>query len=669
MTSQCRLLVAVASLGLAFAASVGVASAADLPPRVIERLDRGVVAIKDKPGQTFVSWRLLGTEAANTAFDVFRSADGGSPVKLNTAPLTGPTFFIDTTADATKSNSYTVKVAGGDSDSAGNEKPSPMALIPANDDPKPYHALKLKTVEGYIPNDASTADLDGDGQLEIILMLTGRARDNSQPGPTDPPIIQAYKLDGTLMWQINLGKNIRAGAHYTQFMVYDFDSDGRAEMICKTSDGTVDGQGKIIGDANAVYLNNNFHVLKGPEFLTVFDGRTGAAIDTINYNPPRTPVNPLDPDPAELRSQWGDAGGNRGERYLAAVAYLDGVHPSAVMCRGYYTRTALWAVDYRNGKLAERWLFDTGNAKDSPYAGQGNHNLSVADVDGDGKDDIIYGGMAVSSEGKGLWSTEYGHGDAIHIGDLDPSNPGLEMFRIQERWDDAGAHMIDLKTGKTLWKKPSVSKPVGGKNQGPGRGLAADIDPRTPGAECWALGAGVDALWDAKGNVINPEVPKMVMGLGQTTYGIDAPTSQPNRLAATCNFRIYWDGDKLDELLDRNQIAKWDWEKGETRPLLVAEDCVSNNGTKATPTLSADIFGDWREELILANREGTELRIFSTTIPTEYRCYTLMHDPIYRLSIAWQNVAYNQPPHVSWDFYGTATPPKPNITYPTGNLR
>ncbi|HEX8339670.1 MAG TPA: hypothetical protein VF624_02050, partial [Tepidisphaeraceae bacterium] len=264
------------------------------------------------------------------------------------------------------------------------------------------------------------------------------------------------------------------------------------------------------------------------------------------------------------------------------------------------------------------------------------------------------------------YSSGYGHGDAIHVGDLDPANPGLEMFRIQERFGDAGAHMIALKTGETLWKKPSLEKVAGGKNQGPGRGLSADIDPTRPGFESWALGAGVKGVWDAKGNEISAKKPTIRIKANEGTFGVDATNAGPDRVVDSCNFRIYWDGDVLDEILDKTQIVKWDWQKEETWPVLVASDVVSNNGTKSTPTLSGDILGDWREEVIWPTADGKELRIYTTTIPTERRMYTLMHDPQYRLSIAWQNVAYNQPPHLGFSIEGNKAAPKPNITTPRG---
>ncbi len=506
-------------------------------------------------------------------------------------------------------------------------EPSRAFTLPENAPARPYLSVPLQTPEGYAPNDGSVADLDGDGEYDIVLHQAGRGKDNSQNGETDAPILQGYKLDGTLLWTINLGKNIREGAHYTQFMVYDLDGDGRAEVVCKTADGTIDAKGKVIGDANANYVSKEGRILSGPEYLTVFDGLSGAALATTKYTPARHP-DTENPTGDQLKKEWGDNYGNRVDRFLACIAYLDGVHPSVVMCRGYYTRTVLAAWDWRGGKLTSRWVFDSKDKGNEKFAGQGNHNLSVGDVDNDGKDEIIYGGMAIDDNGKGLYSTGLGHGDALHFSDLDPTHPGLEVFRIQERFDDAGVHMFDAKTGEILWKKPSLMAATSGgdKGEGPGRGLALDIDPRYPGFECWAAGAGLSKkMWDCKGNQIADTTPSVNMG-------------------------VYWDGDLLSELLDGTMISKWDWENAKTNKLLDAKDfdCVSNNGTKANPVLSADILGDWREEVIWRTADNKELRIFSTTIPTNYRFPTFMHDPIYRLGIAWQNVAYNQPPHTSF---------------------
>jgi rhamnogalacturonan endolyase len=597
--------------------------------RQMEYLNRGLVAVPDGKGNIFVSWRLLVTDDNNIAFNIYRSSNKEKAVKLNKTPIDAFTHYNDEKTDSTRSYTYFVTPVVKGKELTASEKFTVRALA------KMYLSIPLRTPEGYSANDASVGDLDGDGEYEIIIHLTGRAHDNSQGGVTDPPIFQAYKMNGTFLWQINLGKNIREGAHYTQFMVYDLDGDGKAEIAMKTADGTIDGKGNVIGDSTKDWRNDKGYILSGPEYLTVFNGLTGEIINTTDYVPPRH--GKLNPSTEELKAMWGDGYGNRMDRFLACVAYLDGVHPSLVMCRGYYTRTILAAWDLVNGKLKKRWVFDSNDEGNKKFAGQGNHNLTVADVDGDGKDEIVYGQMTVDDDGKGLYSTGIGHADALHVSDLDPSRPGLEVFSIQERFDDAGANFRDARTGEVIWKKASVK--AGNDGEGPGRALALDVDPRYPGFECWVAGAGITGMFDNKGNTISEKTP-------------------------ACNMGIFWDGDVLSEILNGVNISKWIYDSSKTATLFDGRnfDCMSNNGTKANPCLSADLFGDWREELVCRTRDSKELRIFTTTIPTDKKFYTLMQDPQYRLSIVWQNVAYNQPPHTSF-FMGQdmPQPPKPNI--------
>ncbi|OYU55014.1 MAG: hypothetical protein CFE25_12820 [Chitinophagaceae bacterium BSSC1] len=589
--------------------------------RVMEKLNRALVAVPDGAGKAFLSWRCLAADPENLSFNLYRQEKGAKKIKINASPIVSVTSFLDSGLDSTKEYDYSITMISNGKES----EPVSKFVFAAN--AQRYLSIPLQTPSGYSPNDASVGDLDGDGGYEIILHQTGRGRDNASAGFSDAPIFQAYKLDGTLLWTINLGKNIREGAHYTQFMVYDLDGDGIAEVCMKTADGTIDGLGKPIGDSSKDYRNKDGKILDGPEFFTVFDGRTGAALATAPYLPARGDIG-----------AWGGRGGNGGndrsgnrvDRFTACVAYLDGALPSVVMCRGYYGRTVLAAWDWRGGKLSSRWVFDSENGA-NPFSGMGNHNLSVADVDADGKDEIIFGSMCVDDNGKGLYSTGLRHGDAIHVSDLDLSNPGLEVYGVHEIEDNtkgAGAAMYDAKSGKILWTSEM--------DQDVGRGVAADIDPTYPGAEAWG---GSEGLKSAKGERIGA-----------------APRS--------VNFIIQWDGEPLYELLNGTSIEKWDYQNKQLVKMLDAREygCVSNNGSKSNPVLSADVLGDWREEVIYRSADNKELRIFSTNLPTTRKFYSLMQDPQYRLSVAWQNVGYNQPPHTSFFMGdGMKNPPKPNI--------
>jgi len=603
------------------------------PPRQMEHLTRAPVAIMTEEG-IYVGWRLLGTDPTDIAFNVYR--DG---VKLNSTPLTESTNYLD--PDGTIDSVYEIRPV-----ILSEEQPeSSTTTVWARN----YLDIPIrKPADGTTPNgetytyhanDGSVGDLDGDGQYEIVIKWQpSNAKDNSQSGYTGETYLDAYKLDGTFLWRINLGINIRSGAHYTQFLVYDLDGDGRAEVVAKTADGTVDGGGHVIGDPNADYRNTNGYVLNGPEYLTVFDGRTGRAITTVDYDPPRGNV-----------SDWGDNYGNRVDRFLAGVAYLDGVRPSIIMARGYYTRTVLVAYNFENGQLRKLWRFDTNDPGYGSWTGQGYHSLSIADVDGDGKDEIIYGQITIDHDGSGLYNSGLGHGDALHVGDFIPSRPGLEIFAVQE---NAGApygyDMRDARTGEILWGYPT--------GQDTGRGLTADIDPRYEGAEAWAIrgewNSTVGGLHRATGEKIADQIP-------------------------STNFAIWWDGDLLRELLDHEwndaqatgvgKIDKWDYENLRLVNLLKAEGTLSNNHTKGTPVLQADLLGDWREEVIWRTVDSNALRLYTTTDLTDTRIYTLMHDPQYRLAIAWQNVGYNQPPHPSFFIgVGMEEPPIPNIVTKRG---
>ena len=604
----------------------------------MEYLNRGLVATPTSDGKVFISWRLLGDEPYNTAFNLYKTTNGRS-IKLNAKPIEDVTSFLDEQHDSMQANVYTVKKI---TKAKAKEDGNSTFLLKAQ--AAGHLSIPLQTPAGYAVNDASVGDMDGDGSYEIVLHMAGKGADNSRPGFTDPPVFQCYALDGRMLWQINLGKNIREGAHYTQFMVYDLDGDGRAEIAMKTADGTIDGTGQVIGDSSKDYRNQRGYILSGPEYLTVFNGMTGAAMSTVEYDPPRHP-DTENPNMDQLKQVWGDGYGNRVDRFLACVAYLDGVHPSLVMCRGYYTRTVLAAWDYKNGTLSKRWIFDSDKEGNKMFAGQGNHNLTVTDVDNDGKQEIIYGQMTIDDNGRGLYSTGIGHADALHVSDFDPERPGLEVFSTQERFGDAGANFRDAKTGEVVWKIASIK--AGDDGEGPGRALAIDIDPRYAGAESWVAGAGITGMFDVKGNKIAERTP-------------------------ACNMGIYWDGDALSEVLNGIAVYKWKYETSSTETIFdgKAFGGQSINGSKSNPCLSADILGDWREEILVRSADNKKLLIFTTTIPTQIKLHTLMHDPQYRMSIAWQNVAYNQPPHTSYFLgHGMKQPPMPKINITSKSIQ
>ncbi len=628
----------------------------------MERLDRGLVAVRTSLDSVLLSWRYLSTDPVDTQFDIYR--DGK---KIGHRGNRESTTFMDANSAVRKTR---YEVVPSNSDLKGK------TVLPANA-PVGYIDIPLlrptgyKDTEGrevhYTASDASVADLDGDGQLEIILKWEpSNSRDNSQSGITNNTFLDAYKIvNGKHLWRIDLGRNIRSGAHYTQFMVYDLDGDGRAELVCKTADGTVDGRGCVIGDptanhvrqpdTNAYQANGNpgeqfrgpgwpnnmdrkaargGFIHKGPEYLTVFEGRTGRAIHTVDYLPGR----------GELKD-WGDNYANRSDRFLACVAYLgnervtDGKREqlaSVVMCRGYYTRTVLAAWDFDGKQLKQRWVFDS-NEQGRQYAGQGNHNLRVADVDGDGLDEITYGSMAVDNDGRGLYSTGFGHGDALHVTSFFPLDNRLQVWDCHENKRD-GSDFRDARTGQVIFQLPDHTDV--------GRCMAADIDPTNPGLEMWSSRSG--GLRNVRGEVV------------------DSLARVP------INMAVWWDGDLLREMLDHETVSKYRpsvsrvGEGGSQESLTgtpfdftgsrsVAslfhfDDCQFNNGTKSNPCLAADIVGDWREEVLVRTQDNLHLRLYVTPLPTPYRFHTFLQDPVYRHSVTTQNVSYNQPTQVGFYF-------------------
>jgi rhamnogalacturonan endolyase len=582
----------------------------------VESLDRGVVAVVQQ-GAVYVGWRMFGYEydrenPARVAYNLYRDEN-------LVATVTDSTNFRDTGGNA--ASSYAVALVRD-----GVEGPRSTPVTPWAQN---FLRVPLQAPGAiYNAHDSTLGDLDGDGQYEVILLWQPMdAHDNSQAGVTSNVFIDALKLDGTRLWRIDLGPNMRAGEHYNQFVVIDGDGDGRAELGIKTAPGTRDGTGAFLSQGPAqndddaqVFRNADGYVLDGPEYFSVFDGLTGRELASVEYHTPRGNVG-----------SWGDDYGNRLDRYLAAAAYVDesGL-PSFIMARGYYTRTTLGAYNWRDGELTLRWKFDSNvtprDARGQPYTGQGAHSLSVANVDADPQQEIIYGEMTVDHDGTGKCSVGTGHGDALHVGDFIPSRPGVEAFMPAESTTQPYYTLRDPNDCSILQQSDQTGADVG-------RAVAGDVLAENPGAEFWAS-SGV-ALRSA------------------TTGQVLAGAPQPNSI----NFLIWWDADETRELENGTTISKLG-----AGNLLTCAECTFNNGTKSVPTLVADMLGDWREEIIWREANNSALRIYTTTDLTQRRIFTLMHDPQYRSAISWQNVAYNQPPHPSFHIgSGMGAPPTPDI--------
>jgi rhamnogalacturonan endolyase len=702
---------------------------------VMERLDRGLVAAATPDG-IFLSWRMFAAEAtgatatglAGPAFRVYRD---GRPVRL----VTDSTNWLD--PGGTPASRYRVATVV-----RGRETARSAAVTPWADG---HRDLPLRKPAGgvtpkgeaytYSANDLSVGDVDGDGAYEYVVKWDpSNSKDVSQVGYTGPVLLDTYRADGTLLYRIDLGVNIRAGAHYTQFPVYDFDGDGRAELMLKTAPGTrvirYDAAGREVSqryvtmpraDIRAGYAHtddyrlsaagyrehlvrmfrgwsthpevlagrwpatveaalgiapqadvealvdyfidvyaparstrNNLRafegfILDGPEYLTVFAGDTGRELQTVPYKPGRHDDGLM----------WGDYAmpriepGNRVDRFLSGVAYLDGRHPSAVFARGYYTRTTLVAYRWDGRRLRENWYVDSGWTpmtnpfNDSPHGRdgtdprygtlttQGFHSLSAADVDGDGRQEIVYGAATIDDDGDLLYSSfatlpdgsaapgqrvRLGHGDAMHVTDINPDRPGLETFTVHENGTMApyGMVMRDAATGEVLFGTYS--------GRDTGRGMIGDVLPEVRGIESWASmpgGSGASGVHTATGAVLPGPVPG---------------TNQSIRWSADLTTQLVNGAGDVTPTID-------DWKRG---TLLTATGTLANNGTKGNPSLVADVLGDWREELLLRTADSTAIRIYLSTEVTAHKLYTLMQDPQYRVEVARQQTTYNQPAYPSF---------------------
>lgn len=708
----------VAAVGLAAPISAG-ASAGAAVTRQMENLDRGVVAVKTDEG-VFVSWRRLATEPADTKFTLYRNDQVVAEDAI--------TNFVDKGAGL--SDTYTV-VADGKMSESVKVLEDQYIEIPLHETPD-YMGAAVTSREGvyypgYTPGDASYGDLDGDGKYEIVMLWNpDDAKDAASTGQTGKVYVDAYKLDGTFMWRIDMGYNIRAGAHDTMLCIADFDSDGASEIILRTADGTKDAAGNVVGDASkgetyesSWAAQNGGKNLLGPLYVTAFDG-DGTIIDTIDYKPNNDGT-------IDVCKSFGDDFGNRSERYNAVIANIHGTYPSAVLTRGYYFgknisnpngRTGAIAVSLRNGKLTEDWSFDTSSSADlNKYIGQGNHQMEAGDVDGDGKDEILYGALTWDDDGSILWCTFQEHGDAMHLGDFDPTKEGLEFVKVYEDYAPGGEvfqlnspQLSPFITDKTIFKNSAAAAAAGASETEHAWGISIQ-NAKT--GEFYQLHNGIkDTGRGMVGNIGYKDKYYVMWGAGSSGYW-DSEGNETGDLKASMNGRIYWDGDLQDELQDHRGagkeivISKWNDGASKFEDLFVPEGTHSINSTKGNVNAQGDIIGDWREEFVtyVVTGEDTKtekmtftgtwddvkqeyrkveveatrtkksyaLRIYTTTIPTEYNFYTLAHDDIYRNSSGVYSNCYNQPPHISWYMNDAiegsqyTTQPEANVTLVSNN--
>ena len=631
-------------------------------PRSAEKLDRGVVAVPISPvtGKTgiLVKWRLLGTEyGRGLTFNIYKNG-----TRINTTPITTLNFIDES---GKPGDEYTIEVIQtGEKSKAAKAWADNFLDIPMQrpkDRPNPAIALGADEEDAkpitYTANDLSVADINGDGVYEILVKwYPSEAQDPGlKPRHTGETIFDAYTLEGQLLWRINLGINVVSSAHHSTFNFFDLNEDGKAELAIKTADGTRVYQPKadgticdltdtpvaIIGDLNACWVGtlrnpatNKINgtalgrVASGPEYFTIFDGQTGLPIDTVDYFAPYG-IN---------AGRWQDEKNNRADRFNGCVAYLPKhgdptkPYPTVIEVRGHYGPHFVAAYQLIEGKIVEVWRYVHKEWDAGEF--QGNHQISVADVDFDGFDEIIFGGIVLDQDGSILWSSNgtrgtivAGHGDAMHVSVMTPDSDEFYLFSPRESRPPNNVTLFKASSGEPVWAYSADTKDVG-------RGVAANVTP-LPGFEIWA------SCETPMYNIVTGElITKESGGIGE--FG-----------KAPVNFRLYWDGDLLSEMLDgSNQgpltITKYNYASGELDHIKTLDGTISNNGTKANPGLLADIFGDWREEIIVRTTDNDRLRIYTSDIPTEYVIYTLMHDPSYRLAICCQNSVYNQPPHLSY---------------------
>ncbi|MDA3879784.1 MAG: silent information regulator protein Sir2 [Prolixibacteraceae bacterium] len=554
--------------------------------RVTEKINRGVLAVQTKGNKAYISWRLLKTDADDTAFNVYRSVNGKKTKKLNDKPIVNTTDFLDRISSVKGVEYWVCPVVEG-----RELKPSEKVnLVPSG---LPYKTIKFRGE--YSPDRIAVGDLNGDGEYDFVIKQPGGRVD---PGvwrkSTDTFKLEAYLSDGTFLWRKDLGWNIELGIWYSPFIVYDFNGDGKAEIAVKTAPVDVDFRG------------SDGRVFDGSEYCSILNGLTGEEMDRVDW-------------PAR-NNRFGQY--NRTNRNQMGMAYLDGKTPSLLVCRGTYRMMMVDAYQLNGNKLEKQWRWD-GDEENPVVRSQGAHGMHTVDLDEDGRDEIVLGSAVLDDDGTLLFSAGVGHPDKCFVTDIDPSRPGMELFFANEVWHDKlGVSMVDARTGEPVWD-------IGHHTQHVGDGMVADILPEVPGLECFAsesakAGRTDKYMLSAKGAYLarNEGVPP-------------------------CRNWIFWDADKLRESIQVSAKSK-NLSKYDVRDysILKYPSELLHKNIEGSIMMIADIYGDWREELITVL--PGELRIYSSTIPATDRRICLMQDPLYRSDVVHRSMGYMQSPVTSY---------------------